>query len=329
MHMLRRTWDGLGETHRGAACITAAVFLMALADALVKALGADLPLWQIYLGRGLVAIPLLLALGGRPGAARTLPAGAWAWVALRSLLLAVMWLLYYAALPQLELATAAVCLYTAPLVIGLLSGLLLREPVPPRRWGALLLGFLGVLLALRPWQGPPDWRLLLPLLAALCYALAMLLTRSRCREVPAATLALALNATLLLAGLAGGGLAGLAEVQAADWRFLLGAWAPLEGGTAGLLALLGLLLALYTLWVARAYQWAPAATVAAFDYAYLLFAALWGCLLFGERPAAPTWLGMAAVAAAGWLAVSRPGAPAASPPGGRGSRRRWWRRPAR
>jgi len=311
---------------RGALLIVAAVLLMSLADGLIKGASASLPMWQIYVGRGLVAVPLLAVLAILRGGKTALRLRAGRWVVLRSLLLTLTWVAYYAALPDLSLAVAAVALYTAPLFIALLSARVTREPVGRRLWTALLLGFAGVVLVLRPWSSTPSWSVLLPILGAVCYALAMAVTRRHCRRDAPLAMALSLNASLLAAGLAAGAAIHLFRPDSAALPFLLGPWAPPGARGWLLLALLGLLIVVYSTAVARAYQIAPPATVAAFDYAYLIFAALWGYLLFGERPDSATVLGIGVIAVAGWLAVSR--AAASWMPAGKDSRRRWWRRPA-
>jgi drug/metabolite transporter (DMT)-like permease len=112
-----------------------------------------------------------------------------------------MWIAYYASLPLLDLSVAAVALYTSPLLIALLSALVIGEPVGPQRWAAIAIGFAGVLAILRPGTDAFSWIMLLPILGAAFYAMAMILTRSKCLDETPLALALALNASLLAAGL--------------------------------------------------------------------------------------------------------------------------------
>ncbi len=300
----------------GVALIVAAVLLMSLADGLVKGASASLTLWQIYSLRGLFAVALLLGLQRRRGGLTELWPKTPGWVALRSLLLVAMWIAYYAALPFLALSTAAVALYTAPLFIALLSAPLTGEPVGRRRWLAIALGFIGVLVILRPGDDAFSWASLLPILGAFLYAMAMLITRAKCIDEEPHVLAFALNASMLAVGLAGSLIVAALGTALADppgQPFLLGGWGPMSGADWLLMAALGLMIVVYSMAVARAYQVAPTALVATFDYAYLIFAGIWGYLLFAEVPDRATLLGMALIAAAGWLAVSaaKRGQPAA------------------
>lgn len=299
----------------GVAAILGATLVMTFADAMVKASSGDLSLWQIYVSRSLGALPLLLALALALRAPLLPRAGGW--TLLRSALLALMWLVYYAALPMMSLSVAAVALYIAPLLIALMSARMTGERVGPRKWAALLIGFGGVLVIMRPASDAFSWAALLPAAGAFLYALAMVLTRAKCLGEPPLTLALYLNLALLVTGLAAlaalWGL-GLPAETAEAYPFLLTGWRPMTGADWRLMALLGILMIGYSALVGVAYQIAPPAIVATFGYSYLVFAALWSFALFAEIPDGPTLAGMAMIAAAGLmtLAPARRAAAAAS-----------------
>lgn len=290
----------------GAAIILASVLTMAFADAVVKLASAEMTLWQIFVARSLVALPILYAVARargvdlRPRAAK--------WVLLRSALLVPTWLAFYASLPVLSLSVAAVAVYTNPIIIALLSALLLGEPVSARRWGGVLLGFLGVIAILRPGAESFDPAVALPLLGAACYALAMVLTRGRCRDEAPLALALSLHGGFLVAGLAAIIILDAVNLGAesrAAAPFLLGGWRPMGADEWGLMALIGALSAAYFLGVARAYQIAAPSLIAAFDYAYLVSAALWGFVFFAETPDALTIVGTILITFAGLIVAAR------------------------
>lgn len=302
--------------------ITGAVALLSLSDALVKLLAGDGSLGQLLLLRSGVAALLLagvmtgLAAGWRGAAGR---AGAWRphrWVWLRSLCLALMWISYYAALPHVPLPLAAACYYTAPMWMALLSALFLGTRLGRRGLLALALGLAGTAVLLRfgtgaaPAPQPSSQALspllALPLLAGILYALAAVITRGRCRDVP--PLALALNLNLVLAG-AGALLLAGAWLGGGGAGFVLGPWAPPDTRTWALMAGLGGMLALITVAVAFAYQAAPAPVVGLFDNGYLVFALLWGVLLFGDRPGPAALAGIALIGGGAVLASAPPAAP--------------------
>jgi drug/metabolite transporter (DMT)-like permease len=294
------------NTTLGITLIVGSVFLMTLADALVKLVSADITLWQIYVTRSLISIPVLAVIMLWRGSGLWPKAAGWAY--LRAALLVLMWIAYYASLPLLSLSVAAVALYTSPLLIALLSARLIGEPVGPRRWIALLIGFVGVLTILQPGTGSFSWFTLLPILGAVFYALAMILTRSKCLDETPLTLALALNVSLMAAGSVMTGVLWVLDLTpraSSTYPFVLGPWAGMGVREWGVVSLLGVLIAVYSAGVAKAYQSAAPSIVGTFDYAYLVFAALWGFVIFAETPDAATLIGMILIAASGIL-VARP-----------------------
>ncbi len=303
---MARSEDGRPDrTAQGVGIILASVLTMAFADAMVKLVSADLTLWQIFVARSLFAIPILTLLLRATGIGLRPRAPKWAFV--RAGLLVLTWLAYYASLPVLSLSVAAVAVYTNPIMIALLSAALIGEPVSLRQWGGVLLGFLGVIAIMKPGTEAFSWFTLLPLLGAAFYALAMVLTRSKCQDEAPLTLALALHISFLLTGLIATALlaiVGLGGDTKAAFPFLLGDWSPMGVREWGLMALLGALSAAYFVGVARAYQIAAPPIIATFDYAYLVSAAFWGFVFFAEQPGLLTIGGMISITAAGLLVAA-------------------------
>ncbi len=283
--------------------IVLTVLALSLGDAAIKALGsgARLGLWQLFVLRSALAVPVLLAAALAFAGWRRLLPRAPGWVALRGLMLAGMWVAYYASLPHLPFGAAAAAYYTLPLFIVAFAALFGGERVGRAQWAAAGLGFAGVALVLRPGgEAFSPWALL-PLLAAVLYAAAMILTRTRCRAEHPATLALGLNAAFLVIGFAGL----LLVPVSAEGGFLGLPWVGMgweEWRTVSLLALVVLLAGVGS---AIAYQSAPSAIVGSFDFAYVGFAVIWGIVFFGEWLDAVTLGGIALITAAGALALRR------------------------
>jgi len=229
------------------------------------------------------------------------------WALLRSALLVLAWITFYASLPVIPLSAAAAAAYTGPIMIVLLSAVMLRDPVTPSQWGGVLLGFAGVMAIVRPGTDAFSWFTILPLFCAVFYALAMVLTRSKCRDEAPLALGLALHVCFVITGLMATAmlaLAGLGSETKSAFPFLLGDWAPMGLREWGLMALLGVLAAAYFTGVARAYQIAPPSIIATFDYAYLVSAALWGYVFFAEKPGLLTIVGMILITLAGLLVAA-------------------------
>src|SRR5690348_18254364 len=122
---------------------------MSLGDATVKYISSDFTVWQIYVVRSVLAIPLIVvisSLGSVPIRIRLRSAR---WAYLRSTLLMMMWIAFYAALSVLKLPVVAAAYYTAPLFITLFAALILGETVGLRRWAAIAIGLIGVLVIVR------------------------------------------------------------------------------------------------------------------------------------------------------------------------------------
>lgn len=281
--------------------------MLAFGDAVVKQSNADFSLWQLFVARGLVTVPLLY------GVARILALGSslWpkavGWVFVRSMLIVLMWIAYYAALPFMSLSVAATALYTTPLFIALFSAALIGEPVGVRRWLGILLGFIGVLVILRPAADDFSAVALLPILAAIFYALAAVITRSKCADEDALSVAMSLNLCLVMAGVLGvGGIMVIPTMRDPTFPFLQSPWMTMSNGTWAVIVLLGVLLVAESIGVAKAYQIAPAAIIGAFDYSYLVFAVFWSFVFFADTPDMLTVLGIGVIIAAGWLVVWNP-----------------------
>lgn len=299
------------RTRFAVALIVGVMLVLSAMDALVKGMTDDFSLWQILAARSVFAVPILTAIivaGGTDGLRKIFRP----WVMLRCLLFVGMWVAYYASLPLMDLSVAATALYTIPLFIAGFSSAFAREPVGWCRWLGIAIGFAGVVVILRP--GDDDFSVwaLLPVLAAVCYALAAIVTRMRCATESAFVLALGLNVWLLITGIVGAVAVAIFAPEASN-GFLLGPWQSMDLHEWTVMGAFGIALVGIAAGVAKAYQCGPSAIVGTFDYTYLVFASLWGVLFFDERLDAPTLTGIALIVAAGLLVLRRPRHPAATP----------------
>lgn len=289
----------------GVATIIGTVLALSLGDALIKSLGGGVGMgvWQLFVVRSLLALPTLL-IGALVlfGGARLAPQ-AIQWVTLRSLLLGTMWVAYYLALPLLPLAAAAAAYYTLPLFIAAFAALIGGERVGRAQWVGVVLGFCGILLVLRPGGEAFVWAALLPILAAILYALAMILTRTKCRDEHPATLALGLNASFIVIGAAGLLFGWIFPVEVVG--FLSPDWVPMRPEDWRITAILAALILVASVGTAVAYQIAPSSTVGTFGFAYVGFAVIWGAVFFSERPDGLALVGTVLIVIAGVLALQR------------------------
>lgn len=284
------------------AVIVFTVFALSLGDALIKFTSGEFVIWQIFVLRSVLVLPVLffyLRIKA-PNALRLPPA--LGWVTLRSLMLVAMWIAFYLALPHLELSIAAAAYYTLPIFITLFSAAFIGEKISALGWAAVFVGFLGVLLILRPKAGDFNLFTLLPLVAAVLYALAMILTRTKCRAVNPVMLSVALNLGFVIIG----GVAAISIMLfAAEPRvgFLLASWAEMGGGEWASMGLLAIAILIGSVGAAIAYQNGPPSVIGTFDFAYVGFALLWGLVFFAEIPDLISLAGIALIVAAGIMSL--------------------------
>lgn len=282
------------NTGRALLAVVIAVLALSLGDAIIKATSLTLPLWQMYVLRSALVLPILYWLVWRNGVR---PFGSLGWVIARSVLLVLMWLSYYVSLPLMPLSLAAAAYYTSPILITVLAAVLARTWPAPRVLLAIALGFGGVVLVLRPDTSEFQVATLLPVLAAFLYACAMVLTSAKCRNDDPFSLALALNIAFIIGGLIVGLFAGQ------EGSFILGPWQPVDLKLVGIITALAAVILIGSVGAAIAYQNGPPATVAAFDYSYLVFSLIWGGLFFGELPDTLALVGIVIIVGAGFLAL--------------------------
>jgi drug/metabolite transporter (DMT)-like permease len=279
---------------------------LSIADAVIKSTISDIPLSQFFVTRSCITIPfLVLFVRWRYPMLSLWPVHA-SWAALRSSVLLLSLIAYYASLPKLDFSLAAAVYYTIPLFITLFAACLIGEAVGIRGWIGVVMGFIGVLLMLKPQTGDLNIYALLPLASAILYALGMILTRTRCRGEHPLVLALMFNVISVVLGSLAAGMVWLYGPTAeTSMRFLLGEWIAMDWSYWMLVFLLSIAMLIGSVGTAFAYQKGPSSIVSTFDFSYLAFAVLLGGFFFSEQLDALTLLGIALIAGAGIVVVSR------------------------
>ena len=269
------------------------VFLVAM-DIVIKLLAADYPLGQLVMARcvfGLLPILLVVLVSGRGTAAlRPRRPGR---LVLRGLVHAGALGSFFYALGRLPLADAYALAFTAPLFVTALSMPILREPVGVRRWAAVAIGFVGILVMLRPGSAgialPADG-IAAAIFGAFCFALMSVMTRKLARDETN-------EAIVLVSTLTVGGLAAL--------TLPFGFVAPVDAVDALALAAVGLLGGTGFLLMTQAFRQAPVAVLAPFEYTTMIYAVVFGFLIWGDVPDAPLFAGAAIVIGCGLYILHR------------------------
>ena len=261
-----------------------AVALFPVLNASVKLLSADyntvMVVWARYAGHLFLMLAVFFPRHG-PRVFRTQRLGS---QVLRSLLLFGSTSFYFTALIYLPLTTAATISFTAPFIVTALSPAILGERVGPRRWIAVLIGFTGALVIIRPGMEGTHWAALLVVASAGCYALYQLITRKLAGTDSGAT-------TITFTALVGAFAASIAvpffwqlPVEPLDWLLFFAC--GFFGGFGHL-------------FVVKSLQYAEASLVTPITYAQLIGATIFGYFLFGDFPDAWTWTGAGTIVACG------------------------------
>ena len=274
------------ENLRGALLMTAAMLGFAIEDMFIKMLSATVPLGMVLImlgAGGAVVFATLALLRGDALFSRDLLARS---VLIRNTGELIGTIGFVSAIVLTPLSSASAILQATPLVVTLGAALFLGEQVGWRRWSAILVGFAGVLLIIRPGLAAFEPLSLLALLGVFGLAVRESATRAVPRAISSMQLSTYAFATLVPAGL------GMLTFTGQGLRMLT----PLEGAL--MAAALGFgVLAYYA--IVAAMRMGDVAVITPFRYSRLVFALGFGVLFFGERPDAMTLAGSALIVASG------------------------------
>ena len=267
-----------------------AVGLFALMDGGMKWLGSDYPPLQVAALRGAVGLPLVLVWIMMRKRMHTLWPIRWRLHLLRGALGITMMAGFVYGLARMPMSTAYAITFVAPLVITALAVPLLGEKVGPRRWAAIVVGLLGVIVVLRPTgEGMISVAGLVLLGAAVCYALTAITVRVLTRYDSTEAMVFWFLAMLAVgAGLLA--LPGWVAIQPVDWWVILGV------GVSGALGQVAL---------TNAYRVGEASQLAPLEYTGLVWVVLLDLTVWGVLPDRATWIGAGIIIASGVYLLHR------------------------
>lgn len=268
----------------------AAVGLFALMDACMKQLSDHYPPFQVAALRGASSLPLVLVWALATAGWRPLVRVRWRLHLLRAVLGVGMMGTFIFALHRMPISSAYTIFFIAPMLITALSGPFLQERVGPRRWTAIMVGFVGVLVALRPTgEGVATVSGLAVLLAAFGYAVSAITVRilARTDSTQAMVVWLMLSLTLGSGALAASG------------------WVPIQRSDFLLIAGVGVTGALGQYTITEAFRRGEASLIAPLEYTALAWSLSLDFAVWGVLPDAMTWAGAAMIVASGLYLLRR------------------------
>ncbi|WP_298936782.1 DMT family transporter [uncultured Ruegeria sp.] len=287
--------------------MVSAMAIIGVIDNVVILLADTIGLWQFHLSRALLMLPLiaglsLFGLGGlRPK--RLGP------VILRSVLITMAMLFYFASLAMMPIAQALAGLFTSPIFVLLISSLGLKQTIGPWRIMAVLIGFTGILCVLQPNPGEFDAKTLLPVVGGLFYALSSIVTRSHCSDESTVALLASMIITLGLAGAIGVAVLSVFPIASPDgpdgFVFRGWVWDMRPAVSWILIQACGSTVAVFML--IKSYQIGEPSYVAVFEYSVMIFGPLFAWVALGQTIGTMQIAGIALIATAGALLGWRAG----------------------
>lgn len=268
------------QTHRplvGVAFMLAAMAILPGIDVIAKILGREgLPILQIVWARvafgAAITLPFALKVGGRAGLVPDRPV----YHLFRAGFLIAATFLFFTSLKTLPIADALAIFFVQPLVVTLLSALVLREKVGPRRWTAVAIGFVGTLIIIRPGFGIWNPGNLYALGSGTSLAIYFVMTRSISGSAPAMVTTFQTNAM------------GTLIASLGVWAV----WHPPTPAEWAMFAALGAIATFGHYLIVRAYDHAEASLLAPLAYTEMVTSTLLGWRIFGDLPDGWTFLGV-------------------------------------
>ena len=281
----------LSANHRGALLMAVSMLCFVLNDGVMKALFADMTIYQAIFLRGLITAPLLAAMAWRQGVlAPRLSARDWWLVMIRGIAEVGATVGFLTALAHMPLANVTAILQALPLTVTMAAALFLGEAVGWRRWLAICVGLVGVMIIIRPGMTGFSSYSVWALAAVGCITLREIVTRRLSANVPSLPVAL-VTATAI-------GLLGAAMMPFVSWQPVAGhSWAFV--GAASIAIVGGYLFSV------MAIRSGDIGFVAPFRYTAMVWAIGLGLLMFGELPDQATMIGTTIIIVTGLYSLHR------------------------
>ncbi|MFT7673707.1 MAG: S-adenosylmethionine uptake transporter [Gammaproteobacteria bacterium] len=293
---------------RAIAAIFLGVVFFSIHDNVVRLLGKEFSVMEIMFFRALFATPVMFVI-------LKLETGSWSprlkhpWLTtIRGIVGCSCYISFYMSIASLPLATSTTIFFLAPIMVTVISIFVFKEHVGPRRWMAVIVGFMGIVVIVNPAEGVRDPAVFFALYSACTYAIVIIITRHVGPSQSA--ISLALNSMLIFFVVSGicGLVFGDGSLSFSDnpsLQFLLREWIVPSYGDLLLLLACSALASFGFYGLIQAYRHAEASFVAPFEYVTMPLAVLWGYLFWNEIPPLTTYLGILLIIGSGVYVLHR------------------------
>ena len=280
---------------KGILCILLGMMVFAVQDSIMKYIYSFVNLYEVYLVRTLVSliiILLFLKLTKRPIVFKTqYPLLTFC----RVILFFFGFSSFYISLTVMPLATATALFFVTPFLITIFASIFLKEEIGPRRWSAVIIGFIGVYIILNPDFSNFDYLSLTPILCAFCYSLSMIIIKKTSDKdsVYTQTFTFYLGAIIISSifyFIIGDGQYNTTDHPAS--QFIFREWFENLEVSMLLMIVTGITASAAFLLLFTAYSIASPSVVSPFEYSILLWSSLIGWIFFNEIPSLRTVIGI-------------------------------------
>jgi drug/metabolite transporter (DMT)-like permease len=262
-------------------------FIFGFHDATVKWLAGHMSIWPILFLRAAIIVGVCLAVGGRPLATRVVRTPIKLALLGRGVIVMAAWYFYAAASRDLQLAELSTLYFSAPILVTFLAIPVLGEKVGVLQWIAIGLGFAGVVCAADPTSISVSYATGLVLLAALLWAVAILMIRKVALSEETMVQMIYSNGVFVVLG-------GIMTVVTSDTP----AWSDL-----GIIVILGFVASLAQFTFFEAMRHAPASVLAPLEYSSMIWAFMIGYVAWGDIPGLNVFAGAGLILVSGMLVI--------------------------
>ena len=282
--------------------LIAGIFVFSLKDVIIKWISGKYPVHEIVLIRSCIAIFPILFIAYLEGGLHLLRTNQYLGHIIRTFFMFGAYICFYLSLAALPLAETVSLFFSAPIFITILSVTFLGEKVEFRSWIAVLVGFLGVIIMLRPSSKMIDPAAFLAVLTAFLYAMASIFTRKLGKTENGVSLAFNLTviyiifSTILSIALKNITVTATSHPSLA---FLFREWQLPSQGDLFLFFLLGLIAAAGFYFLSQAYRLAQPSTIAPFEYIYVPLSIVWGYVFWKDILEPQSVIGMVLIVGSG------------------------------
>ena len=287
---------------KGIIFILSGMALFSIQDSLIKYIFKDAALYELYFGRTLTALLLLILYLKITSKNLIIRTHYPLLTTVRVICFFFGFSFFYISLTYMSLAMANALFFSSPFFISILAIIFLGEKIGIRRWLAIILGFVGVYVVLDPNFQNFDYKKLAPVACALCYAISMTITKitSDKDSVYSQMFHLyigAIGISILFFIFAGKGQ--FNNFSDPTLQFILREWFTNPGYAWPYIILMGLVASLSFYFVFSAYSIASPSVVSLFEYSLIIWAIIIGYFLFNDIPTIRTFIGVALIIGAG------------------------------